>query len=352
MPVNAPVDGDLLLVAAVEVRAPELSVPAGVVQAAAALVDRHADRLAHAAHQDLTVGPARGRRARGDRDGRAADRVVAAIGPVDRPRLEIELHVDRLGEPAEQHLDVGAVRRRLPGGHLDVGAADGADARVVAAFLRPVEPAARGVERHADAPAALVHAIGRAAAGRHQRLDAAAVDVGALDAHPFAIRPVQLAAGRIDAHLLRRVRSARGHQRDDVAAVQIRAPHEAVVARRVAHPRPEDVARGEIDGDAVRSLTGRSDQIARHRILRRRRHDRAADVEEEDRRRARGRAARARRAGAAAAAARSAVAAVAAVAASAVRHRHCRRCCRRPACRFRNRLRADMARKGSQSRPW
>ena len=58
------IDGDLLLVAAVEVRAPELAVPAGVVHAAAALVDRHADRLAHAAHQDLTVGPVRGRRAR------------------------------------------------------------------------------------------------------------------------------------------------------------------------------------------------------------------------------------------------------------------------------------------------
>ena len=111
---------------------------------------------------------------------------------------------------------------RLARGHLDVRAPDRADAAVVAAFLRPVDPAARRVERHADAPAAVVHPIGRGGAGGHQRLDAGAVDVRAHDAHAFAVRPVHLAAGRIDAHLLGRVRSARGDQRDDVRAVEVR----------------------------------------------------------------------------------------------------------------------------------
>src|SRR5205823_4990610 len=84
-------------------------------------------------------------------DGVAARR-VAAVGPVEEAILEIELEIDRLGQAVEQHFDVGAIRRALPGRKLDLSAKDAAQSRVIRAFLRPVDLSAAGIDGDADAP--------------------------------------------------------------------------------------------------------------------------------------------------------------------------------------------------------
>jgi hypothetical protein len=183
-------------------------------------------------------------------DGVAARR-IAAVGPVEDAVRQIEFEIDGFRQPVEQQLDVGAVRRGLALWDLDAGAEDAAQAGVVRPLLRPVDLPSLRIEGDADAPAGLVAPVLVAAARLDQRLDLRAVEVGAHDAHAFAVGPVELAAGLIEVDLFRRMRDAGWDDDPAVFAVEVGPLDRTVVPADGPHVGPVDMAGLRIDDDAV-----------------------------------------------------------------------------------------------------
>src|SRR5207237_4908195 len=91
---------------------------------------------------------------------------------------------------------------------VDVGAEDAAQARVVRAFLRPVDFAKLRIDGDSDAPPGLIALVLVAAAGLDQRFDLRAVEVRAHHAHALAVAPIELARVLLEMDLFRRVRDA------------------------------------------------------------------------------------------------------------------------------------------------
>ena len=109
---------------------------------------------------------------------RVAARRIAAVGPVEDAVLEIELEVDRLRQAVEQHLDVGAVRRRSrPSGISMLARKMTAQSGIVRAFLRPVDFSALRIDGDPDAPPGLIAPVGVAAARLDERFDLRAVEI-------------------------------------------------------------------------------------------------------------------------------------------------------------------------------
>src|SRR5262249_8749096 len=141
-----------------------------------------------------------------------AARRIATVGPVENATRQIELEVDRLRQPIEQNLDVGAVGRALALRYVNVGAEDAAQAGVVGPFLRPVEFPKLRVERDPDAPPGLIAPVLVATAGLDQGFELRAVEVCAHNTHALAVAPIELAIFLIEVELFGRVR---GPLRDD-----------------------------------------------------------------------------------------------------------------------------------------
>src|SRR5271168_4516202 len=129
-------------------------------------------------------------------DGVAAGR-VAAVGPIDHVFGQVQIDVDRLGQVVVQHFYIGAIGGRLTVGDFQVGAAQAAFIGVTAAFLRPIDLASADVNSDANAPVFGVGAGGVTLAGFDQGHDMRAVQVGAHDAHAFAVGPVEFAVHQL-----------------------------------------------------------------------------------------------------------------------------------------------------------
>ena len=167
------------------------------------------------------------------------------------PVGQVELEVDRLGQALEQHLDVAPIGRGIAGGHVDSSPQDLPQSGITRTLLSPVEVSSGGVDGDSDTPSGLVAAIVVALPGLHERLDIRAVQVAAHDPHAFAIAPVQFPAHRFEMQLLRGERNAAGNDGHPIASIEVHAFDRAVVDRRIAHVRPVDVPRLDVDHDTV-----------------------------------------------------------------------------------------------------
>ena len=197
----------------------------------------------------------------------AVDRIaagrVAAIRPVEHAIFQIEFEIDRLRQMVEEDLDVRAVGGGLAFGDVEPGAQEEALLSIVGPLLRPVDLLAHGIDGDPYAPPRLVASIGVAAARLDQRFDERAVEVGAHDAHPLAIAPVELAVLLIELELLWRMRGAGRNEDPAIASIEIGALDRAVVGRDAeAHVRPVDMAGLEVDRDAVREMTVGDDDLS------------------------------------------------------------------------------------------
>src|SRR5215475_6344464 len=143
---------EVALVLAIEIGGIDRAGEVGDEHPVAGNVEGDADALHQMRDHDLRVSLCVDRRAI---DGVAARR-IATIGPIEDSVLQIELEVDRFRQMIEQHFDVGAVRRTLAPGDLDIGAADKAQSGLRPAFLRPINFAELGIDGDADAPAHLI----------------------------------------------------------------------------------------------------------------------------------------------------------------------------------------------------
>src|SRR4051794_28068538 len=83
---------------------------------------------------------------------RVAARRVAAVRPVQKPVLEIELQINGLRQAIEQYFDVGAIGRVFALRDFTVRPKEAAGAPLLRPFLRPVDLTAPGVNRDADTP--------------------------------------------------------------------------------------------------------------------------------------------------------------------------------------------------------
>src|SRR5207248_9293817 len=109
----------------------------------------------------------------------------------------IELEINGFGQLTEQHLDVGAVRRALAAGKIDIGPAETAQSALRRAFLRPVDFAKLRIDRDSDAPPGLIAPVRVAATGLDPRFCLRAVEVRVHHAHAFSVTPVELDAAFI-----------------------------------------------------------------------------------------------------------------------------------------------------------
>ncbi len=166
-----------------------------------------------------------------------------------------------------------------PAGSLDRGAEDATQSRVILAFLRPVNLSAPSIDGDADAPPRLVAAVDVASARLHERLNRRPVEVRAHDAHPFAVRPVQLAAELVELKLFGSERAPLGNDRLAIPPVEVGALDGAVVQVGDAHVGPVDVPTCDIDRDAIRHPTLVDDDLAVGAIRVHREHAVAAEVE-------------------------------------------------------------------------
>ena len=183
-------------------------------------------------------------------DGVAARR-IAAVGPIENAVRQIELKVDRCRQAVEQHFDVGAVRRALAVGNIDVGAAEATQSALFRAFLRPIDFPKLRIDRDSDAPAGLIAPVRVAAAGLDQRFDLRTVEVRSHHAHALAIAPIELAVFFIEVDLFRRVGNALRDNDPAIPAVEVGTLDRAVVKVGDAHIGPIDMSRLRIDDDAV-----------------------------------------------------------------------------------------------------
>src|SRR6266581_4124886 len=76
--------------------------------------------------------------------------------------------------------------------------------------------------------------------------------MGAHDAHPLAIAPIQLAALLLEMELLWRECRSLGNDRDAIISVQVHAFDGAIVPDGIAHVGPVDVASFGIHHDSIR----------------------------------------------------------------------------------------------------
>ena len=222
---------------------------------AACHVERDADRLVQIAHDDLLIG-AGGRVLAARRIHRrpgdcVAARRVASIGPVDHPRREIQIEVDRLGQFVEQHFDVGTGGRGLAIGHLQCSRGGCSRRRRClrpSASSRPSLPPHRARCRRTTGS----RRGARRLRGRSRRASRCSIRPGSSASRACLRGPTSRACGGwIELELFRREGSAGRNDRREVRAVQIDAFDHPVVSRRPAHERPVDVLPFEIDGNAV-----------------------------------------------------------------------------------------------------
>src|ERR1700677_4309661 len=103
----------------------------------------------------------------------------------------------------EEDFDVGAIGGGLAFGNFEPGAQEEAFLSILPPLLRPVDLLAHRIDGYPDAPSGQVASIGVASACLDQRFDQRAVEIGAHDAHPFAVAPVELAVLLIELDLLR-----------------------------------------------------------------------------------------------------------------------------------------------------
>ena len=214
---------------------------------------------------------------------RVAARRIAAVGPVQDAILEIELQIDRLGQPVEEHFDVRAIRRasdlsefRCRRGRC------GPCPRCPGLFAssRPCPPSAStAMPTHHFVWIAARSGV--ALARVHESLDVRPVEVGAHQAHPFAVAPVQLSALLFELELLGSECAALGNDRLAIPPVEVSSLDGAVVRRGVAHIGPVDVSRRDIDGDAIGVSALGDDDLAVGAVRVQRQDTVVAEVEKE-----------------------------------------------------------------------
>src|ERR1700730_86108 len=187
-------------------------------------------------------------------DGVAARR-ISAVGPIHDPFFKIDVEIDRFGQTVEKNLDILTRRRVLAFRNFQVGAKYPAFARVVVAFLGPVELAAFNVESNAYAPPSGIAPVGIAMAGLHERFDIRTVQICTHDSHAFAIAPVKLAVPLVELELLGSKSATHGNNGRDVPAVEICAVNGAIVRAGITHVGPVDVTSRGIYNDAVRKFS-------------------------------------------------------------------------------------------------
>src|SRR6516162_6360655 len=124
-------------------------------------VERDADALHQVGDQDLRRRLFVDRRAI---DGVAARR-IAAVGPIQNARFEIELEVNRLWQAIKQDFNVRAAGGGLPLWDVYVGAKKTTFVSFVRALLRPVDFTKLRIDGDADAPPGLIATIRVATTG-------------------------------------------------------------------------------------------------------------------------------------------------------------------------------------------
>src|ERR1700680_2279006 len=104
--------------------------------------------------------------------GRSIDSVAAwrisAVGPIHDPVLKIEIEINGFGKTIEKNLDVLTGSRVLTFRNFKVGAKYPTFARVIVAFLGPVELAAFNIDSNANAPPSDITPVGIALAGLYE----------------------------------------------------------------------------------------------------------------------------------------------------------------------------------------
>jgi hypothetical protein len=162
----------------------------------------------------------------------------------------------------KQHLDVGAVRRALAVGNVDIGAAETAESALRRTFLRPVDFPELRIDGDSDAPQSLIAPILVAAAGLDQRFDMRAIEVRAHHPHPLAVAPIEFAAILIEVDLFRRVCDALRDNDSAIPAVEIGPLDRTVVEVGDAHVGPIDMTGLRIHDDAVGEMAIGNDGLA------------------------------------------------------------------------------------------
>src|SRR6202789_4078260 len=178
-------------------------------------------------------------------------RRIAPIRPVEEAMLEIELQIDRLRQPFEQHLDVEPAPRRLAARYINARAKDAPVLGVIRTLLGPVYLAADRIDADPNTPVRRIAAIAFALARLDECLDLRTVEVGTHHAHALAVRPIELPTLLLEMELLWRERAAFRNDESTIAAVEIRAFDRAIIPVRNAHVGPVDVARRPIDRKAI-----------------------------------------------------------------------------------------------------
>ena len=100
-----------------------------------------------------------------------AARWISAVGPVHDPVFQIEVEIDRFRQALEKNLDIFTRCRALAFRNFQIGPKYSAFARVVIAFLGPVEPPAFNIQGDAYAPSSGITPVGFAVASLHERFD-------------------------------------------------------------------------------------------------------------------------------------------------------------------------------------
>src|ERR1700733_5024040 len=161
---------------------------------------------------------------------------VPTVRPVQRARGRIDIQIDRPGQAVKQQFDVLAVRRRLAGWSLDIGSGDPPRARIVAAFLCPIEFSALNIDGDAYAPLPQIWSRpGIALARIDEGLEVRAIKVGAHHAHTFTVAPIELAVFLIELDLLWSERAAFGNNHLTILSVNVGPLDGAIVEIKNPH---------------------------------------------------------------------------------------------------------------------
>ena len=107
------------------------------------------------------------------------------------------------------------------------------------------------IDGNSNAPSFLVVAVGFALSGLYQGFDLRTVEIGAHDAHPFAIRPIQLMVLLIEMELLWREGTAPWNDRLAIPAVEVGAFNVSVILVGNTHAGPIDVPGLNVHYDAI-----------------------------------------------------------------------------------------------------
>src|ERR1700755_542793 len=100
-----------------------------------------------------------------------APRWIAAVGPVEKTALKIQIEIDRLRQLIEQQLDITSRGVTLSPGYLQPGPEDSSQASIVRALLGPIELAAFHIDGNPNTPPRHVRSVRLTLSGLNQRLD-------------------------------------------------------------------------------------------------------------------------------------------------------------------------------------